>query len=151
MIKRWTLAIGAILVSATFAFALDGRVERIIDGDTMVIAGKYIRVWGIDSPESDQPGGMEATEFARNILQGKEVHVDEKGTDRYGRLIGEVKVDGADYGTIMVREGMARCYYQYARGATWLLKAETEASRLKKGIWAIEGQVPPWEWRRKHK
>ena len=79
---------------------------------------------------------------------GKDVRIETRDTDRYGRTVGRVHVDGLDVNAEMVRRGAAWVYRKYSRDQT-LLTVETEARTARRGIWALpEAQrVPPWEWR----
>ena len=74
--------------NAITASAVEHRVSRIVDGDTVYMKdGTKVRLRGIDTPERDQPYGKQAT---RNLdkLIGRTVFVVERDTDRYGRLVG---------------------------------------------------------------
>lgn len=83
----------------------EDRVARVIDGDTFELAdGRKVRVLGIDSCESDTPGGPLATAKARELLVGPielraEPGVDE---DRFGRLLRYVQTSSGDFGEAMV-------------------------------------------------
>ena len=64
------------------ASAVEHRVKRIVDGDTVYMKdGTKVRLHGIDTPERDQPFGKQAT---RNLdkLIGRTVFVVERDTDR---------------------------------------------------------------------
>ena len=98
-----------------------GRVERVVDGDTIIVAGpagpergRYI---GIDTPESVAPGrpvecfGREASDANRRLVEGREVKV-VPGTetrDRYGRLLAYVYTGGGSrfVNGALVRSGAA--------------------------------------------
>ena len=59
-----------ILHLPTPAWAWEGQVIRVTDGDTIVVINEdreqvRIRLYGIDAPESDQAFGDEATEFVK--------------------------------------------------------------------------------------
>lgn len=74
---------------------ITGKVIHILDGDTIDIltADKTtirIRFNGIDAPEKGQPFGNTAKEFLSDNIGGKIVQVVTHGTDRYGRIIGDV-------------------------------------------------------------
>lgn len=85
-----------------------GRVTmaHVIDGDTFKLAdGRKVRVLGIDSCETDTPGGAEATAKARELLVGTVTLSSQPGApdvDRYGRLLRYVQVNGEDFGVAMV-------------------------------------------------
>ena len=55
---------------ATAGEPLSGPVAHIVDGDTFDMAGLRIRLWGIDAPEDDQPGGSHDDLFPPTLLRG---------------------------------------------------------------------------------
>jgi endonuclease YncB( thermonuclease family) len=84
------------------------KVSRTIDGDTFALTdGRMVRVLGIDSCESNTPGGREATTAAHDVLMsgGPVYLIIEPGvaTDRDGRLLRYVNAGSRDLGTYMVR------------------------------------------------
>ena len=85
--------------------------------------------------------------LARRVF-GKEVRVNDVGTDRYGRTVGEVYADNVCVGCELVREGNAWVYRQYTDDPV-LYQLEAEARAARRGLWSLpEAQrVPPWEWR----
>jgi len=65
------------------------RVERIVDGDTFVLAsGERVRLIGIDTPEIGEAGAAEATAFLSDLVLNQYVWLTTSGndTDRFGRL-----------------------------------------------------------------
>lgn len=84
-----------------------GAVERVIDGDTFVMAGgERVRVLGIDSCEAGSRGGDSATVAAETLLDGKSVTLRQEGSadrDGFGRLLRYVQLeDGRDFGSVMI-------------------------------------------------
>ena len=69
-------------------------------------------------------------------------------TDRYGRTVGRVRVDGRDVNAEMVRLGAVRVYRQYSRDPQMLV-LEDAARAARRGLWALPEveRIPPWEWR----
>ena len=66
------------------------KVDRITDGDTIVLRGSTrVRLHGIDTPERDQPYGSEATAALENMVETS-VYIVEVDTDRYGRMVGQL-------------------------------------------------------------
>ena len=79
-----------ILFTPVFAQTLtQARVVRVIDGDTIVLAGgERVRLIGVDAPELGRPGANEATQFTREKVEGRTVWLEPDGADRdrHGRL-----------------------------------------------------------------
>ncbi len=67
--------------------------------------------------------------------------------DYYGRIIGRVYVENLDVNAEMVRQGYAWVYRKYAKDKA-LYRLEEEAQAARKGLWASDHPIPPWEWRR---
>ena len=90
-----------------------------------------------------------AKEFTADFCFGKTVHVDEKVTDRYGRVIGEVFVDRVSLNRALVENGFAWWYVQYAKKDTDLVILQEAAKKAGKGLWKEKAPMAPWEFRRK--
>jgi endonuclease YncB( thermonuclease family) len=160
---RWLVIGGIALVAAlglgiTQADVIEGRVVRVVDGDTIVVdhGGERhrVRFSGIDTPERDQPWGDAATREMRWLVAGQDVRVDWYKQDRWNRLIGNLYVDGEDVGLLMVERGMAWHFKRYAdeqsaRDREAYSGAENAARASKRGLWSDPQPVPPWEWRRR--
>jgi len=146
----------AVLVLAVAAPAaaefFEGRVVAVFDGDTIeVLVGhdrRRVRLSGIDTPERGQPWAEKAKQAIARRVFDKEVRVNDVGTDRYGRTVGEVYADNVCVGCELVREGNAWVYRKYSDDRI-LLQLEAEARAARRGLWSLpEAQrVPPWEWR----
>lgn len=132
---------------------LTGRVVGISDGDTITVLANMqpvkVRLTEIDTPEKAQPWGSRSREALSGKVFGKAVEVRSEGTDRYGRTLGRVFVDGRDVNREMIREGHAWAYRQYLKDQS-LLADEDHARVNGLGLWSLpESQrTPPWEWRR---
>ena len=99
--------------------ALDAKVSKVVDGDTFTLRGesRRIRVWGLDAPEWDHPGGAAATATLRGLISGSRLHCDVLDVDRYGRLVAQCFLpDGRDIAAEMIRTGVATEYCRYSRG-----------------------------------
>lgn len=74
------------------------KVDSIRDGDgpRLMIDGKrtMCRMEGIDAPELDQPGGIEAKDALARWTQGQKVRYTTAGPDRYGRPVVTLYVAG---------------------------------------------------------
>lgn len=90
-----------------------GIVTKITDGDTIKvnIGGVIypVRYIGIDSPESGQPFGSDATRYNSQLVRGKTVTLirDVNETDRFDRLLRYVLVGDVFVNDQMVRSGWA--------------------------------------------
>ena len=129
----------------------DVRVERCVDGDTIIVEGKIrVRLIGADTPETVKPNspvepfGPEASEFTRKAIEnaGNRVRLEPDGdqVDRYKRQLAMVYVDGVLLNEELIREGLAvaRLQYRYSQEMkTRFQAAEEEAKNAKRGIWSL--------------
>ena len=129
----------------------EGKVVKVVDGDTLtILVDKQqlkIRLSDIDTPERKQPFGTKAKQALSDLAFGKQARVIEVTTDRYGRIVGRVYVEGIDVNRELVAQGYAWVYRKYSDDAE-LLRLESEAKQKGLGLWAEPNPIPPWEWRR---
>ncbi len=127
-------------------------VPRIIDGDTLSIDGKRIRLHGIDAPENKQyctkdgnswHCGRKATEALSRMVSGNMIECVWDKRDRYKRLIAICYLEDLNLNANMVKEGWALAYIRYSDD---YVEQEQKAQKEFQGIWAGEF-VPPWDWR----
>ncbi|MFG5372164.1 thermonuclease family protein [Enterococcus faecalis] len=131
---------------------------RHVDGDTTVlkIEGKEhkVRFLLIDTPETVkpntkvQPYGLESSKRTKELLStASEITFEyDSGnkTDRYGRVLGYIFVDGTLLQKTLVSEGLARVAYVKEPNTKYLLELEEEQEKAKNksvGIWSIPGYV----------
>ena len=136
-----------------YAEQFTGKVVGILDGDTISVLreGKAVKVWlyGVDAPEKAQAFGTQARKFTSDFAFQRDVTVQIRATDRYGRLLGEVLLpDGRSLNQELVKAGMAWWYRPYAAKDTTLAQLEAEARTAQRGLWADAHPVPPWQWRK---
>lgn len=139
--------------AATSAEELSGRVVGVIDGDTidLLATGDHVirvRLSEIDAPERSQSWGKKSKQHLSSLCFGKQATVDNRGMDRYQRVIGRVWCSGRDANSAQVEAGMAWVYRQYAKDPE-LFALEAKAKQMGLGLWGDRNPVPPWEWRRK--
>lgn len=144
---------GAIPGGSASSGALAGR-PRVIDGDTISLAGQKIRLSGIDAPEHDQtcetPAGAEwacgrrAMQALSDRIGWSSVRCDASGHDRYGRLIGTCFQGNEDLNRWMVTNGWAVAYRQYS---TDYVADEAAARRVRAGLWSGRFTMPS-DWRK---
>ncbi len=123
-----------------------GTVERVTDGDTVVIDGIKVRLIGIDAPELQHKNtplecyAMKATEYARTRLLGRKVKYVTGGTrdvqDRYGRLLVYLYDDQGFFNEDMITQGYAFAFRKYAHTyKKKFVKDEDAAKTARRGLW----------------
>lgn len=140
--------------TAPAAAVSGGKVVGVHDGDTITVYSGTgpqlkVRLYGIDAPELKQAFGNVARETLSDMVFGRNVQLKVQNTDRYGRTVARVIVDGMDVNAAMVRSGFAWHYKAYAKKDSGLAAAEDEARTGKRGLWADRAPVAPWEFRKK--
>ena len=126
----------------------------IIDGDTLKIGKKKIRLHGIDTPEINQKCkrssgqlyscGIDAKNSLIDLISNKDILCILKNKDYYQRFIATCFVNEININNYLVLEGWALAYRKYSNK---YVNAETEAKINRKGLW--EGSfILPWEWRK---
>ena len=94
---------------------LTGQV-RIIDGDTLEIAGSRVRLNGLASPERDEPGGPEATEFMKRLTAGEIVRCNLTGDRTHDREVGTCWIGSTDISAALIAAGFARDCPRFSSG-----------------------------------
>ena len=159
MKKLFLFAICALVIAAIGPGLPDKDPEtsgpaHVLDGDTMDLRGKRIRLHGIDAPEADQTCldanrqryrcGAVATRALAALISRNPVRCVTRDTDRHARSIAQCFVDGTDIGATLVRSGMALAYRQYSQT---YVREEDHAREARAGIWSGTFDFP-WNWRR---
>ena len=160
MARKFLLGVVALAAlawpSEVVGQGVKATVLSIGDGDTIRVrqAGKAltVRLACIDAPETAQgPYGQQARRYLQQRLPiGREVTLEVKTTDRYGRTVAEV-ISDINLNLVMVEDGQAFAYRQHLGGcnAKGYLDAEVRASRHRYGVWQVEGGITrPWDFRR---
>jgi endonuclease YncB( thermonuclease family) len=127
-----------------------GGGARVIDGDTIELAGRRLRLVGIDAPELGQTCeragqtyrcGEAARDGLRELVApGLSCRI--SGQDRYRRDLATCEADGEDPGRVLVARGLAVAFGRYE-------SEEREARRRGVGLWAGSFERPS-EWRKAH-
>jgi endonuclease YncB( thermonuclease family) len=144
-----------------------GRAS-VLDGDTLEITGRRVRMQGVDAPEIGQRCeradgspwrcGAEAGWALDAMIGGRVVtcQIDPRDpADRYGRDLGWCSAGGEALSPAMARAGWAvayRRYLDYEDGEARpykgeILAAEAEARAARRGIWQGRFDLPEI-WRR---
>ena len=115
---------GALLSIAFWAAASPGDHRphpHVIDPDTVDLGlDANVRILGVDGPETGRRASCEAervlsargTAYARDWLSKARsvelIAADPPRRDRYGRILGHIRVDGLDYAEVMIAAGYLR-------------------------------------------
>lgn len=152
-----TVLLGAAAAAAIALDRLDRRTiggeVRVVDSDTVALAGERVRLRGIDAPELDQSctggdgqqyacGRLSAEHLAALVGTGP-IACEGHERDRFGRFLAVCSVRGGDSATLnarMVRDGWAVSFGDY--GAE-----ERRARGGAQGMWAWSFEQPA-DWRR---
>lgn len=138
-------------VPSTLTDGASYTLLRIVDGDTITVGWndtvEYVRLIGINAPETNDPGGpecfgREATGHLRDLLTSGVVVLrfdpSQGARDVYNRVLAYVELpDGRDAGMAMLEDGYAREYtyaQPYARRDVYLAK-ERDAAYARRGLW----------------
>jgi endonuclease YncB( thermonuclease family) len=137
----------------------------VVDGDTIKINSKKIRLFGIDAPEKKQKCkkiflsisffslnknyncGILSTEKLKKKIKDNIITCKIKGKDRYKRIIAECFKDKTNLNSWLVRNGYAVAYIKYSKK---YLAAQNLAEKENRGIWQGIFEMP-WDWRKKNK
>jgi endonuclease YncB( thermonuclease family) len=164
----WPAAALTVLLAMTVAChppssSMGGVVTKVYDGDTLLMtkgegASVVVRLVAIDAPERSKTPGVPSQPFSRKSrdylssrVKGRQVTVRSWGNDRYGRLLGEIYLDGENINIEMVRQGLAEVYRGRPPEGLRLLEyrsAESRAKEYRIGIWSQGSRyVSPVEWK----
>ncbi len=113
------------LVAAAVAFPLAchaGARCLAIDGDTLVCDHRKVRLTNVYAAELNEPGGRAAKKRLRAMISSGDVVLRPLGTDRYGRMLAEVYVNGRriEQSDIGPRAG---------RGSQWRVERHVASAR----------------------
>ena len=137
---------------------------KVVDGDTIKINSKKIRLYGIDAPEKKQKckktyltisfmsftkdymcGEVSTQKLIKKINKQK-LNCNILDVDRYKRLIGECFKRNINLNSWMVSNGFAVAYRKYSKK---YVSDEINAKNNKLGIWQGKFEMP-WDFRRKN-
>lgn len=132
--------------------AITGSV-RVINADTLMINGYYIRLYGIDGPESDQTCanktgrsyhcGRIAATWLRDWLTDNQVECRIMQQDKNGNMVGTCSLGQYDIGAALVNAGWAVAYTKYT---DIYVPYQQEAMKRRDGLWQGKFYMPA-DWR----
>lgn len=165
-LKRIPIIIGVALrialtamvspVAAAGGDTLSGQAQ-VIDGDSLYVAARELRLAGIDAPEwkqtcrrdgKDWMAGEDAKRAVASLLAGRVIVCEDTGERSYRRVVARCWLDGRELNETIVRMGWAFDNPKYSGGR--YAAAETEARTDARGIHAGICSKP-WDWRRENR
>ena len=126
-----------------------GEITHFEDGDTFKINGEFVRLYGVDCPESNQPYGSQATRYLKELVTGKTVEIKQIDTGDYGRPVVLVYANGKLINKKLVQNGYTWVYDYFCKDPIcdeWK-RLERKARNADLGLWSNPDPIPPWEWR----
>ena len=157
MLRFGLLVIAGLLFFATPALAQSSQtvtVERVIDGDTLIVNPSVggmedVRLLGVDTPETVDPNepvepyGPEASAFTKRQLEGQRVTLifDQEKRDQYGRALAYVRISSQSetLNETLLRQGYAQLYVvpPNDRYEVTFSQAQDQARQAQRGIWGL--------------
>lgn len=135
---------GANLFPVHAGDSVYGKITEVRSADVVVLdygEGQYVvRVVGIDVPQEGAVN-RQSREFVSRLLLGKNARLRFEGRNDAGEMVGRLFTDDPeigikDVGLELVRSGLARKKPRYDYKYGELAKAEEEARRNRRGMWA---------------
>jgi len=98
-------------VTKTFSNEEYVLVERVIDGDTVVIKGTSVRMLGINTPEKGEKYYFEAKKYTEELVMTKTILIERRGQDLYGRDLAYLFYNTENINAKLVEKGYANYYF----------------------------------------
>ena len=116
---------------------------RVVDGETLRLGDRVLRLYGLDAPARGQAcgavsdcGGMAASELAR-LVRDRALECRIQGQDRFGRAFGICRAGGVEVNASLVASGWATAD---AVALPALAGIEAQARAGRRGMWAEGGR-----------
>lgn len=145
--------------TASASKIIQGKVVSVADGDTITVLDAEktqhkIRLQGIDAPEKAQAFGAKSKQALYEMVHGKTVQVSFEKSDKYGRILGKVLLDGQDICHQQIKVGLAWHYKKYQNQQPLVDRdaysaSETAAKNEKLGLWSDPRPMAPWDFRKR--
>ncbi|MBU6223829.1 MAG: thermonuclease family protein [Burkholderiales bacterium] len=154
MILIYRFIVAVIWLCASTCLAWQGVVTHVSDGDTLWVQPfsrhkvVKVRILGIDAPEICQQWGEQSLRALQSVALGRDVHVFGSHTDTYGRLLGQLFLQGQDVGAWMVVHGHAWSYAFRSRRGFYDAEQMLAQSR-QVGLFGLSNAMQPRFFRRR--
>lgn len=94
-------------------------VKKIVDGDTLYVKNYKIRLSLTDTPEKNETGFKQATDFTKNLCPvGSIITVDQddkQKKDQYGRILGKIYCSGKILNAELLYAGHAHISKEFCK------------------------------------
>lgn len=127
---------------------------KVSSADTLIINGRYFRLFGIDAPEINQTCsdylkrpyqcGQEAASWLRSWLQDNEIECRVMQQDDKGNMVGVCFIGQYDIGAALVNAGWA---VVYGKHSDIYIPYQNQARINSNGLWQGDFYMP-WDWRK---
>jgi endonuclease YncB( thermonuclease family) len=105
--------------------AVAGVVDAVRDGDTIVVAGCVVRLWGLHAPELHEPGGAAARRWMVERAGDRYVVCQSVGRRSHDRLVAHCHSGEGDLAAQLIAAGLGRDCPRFSQGhyAAWEIEA----------------------------
>lgn len=127
---------------------------QVVSADTLIIGGRYLRLFGIDAPENNQTCadrtgrayacGRQATSWLKGWIADNELECRIIQQDQRGNMIGICSLGAYDLGAALVNAGWAVVYSEHS---DIYMPYQVQAQQNARGLWQGEFYMP-WDWRK---
>lgn len=152
---RLLITILLLGVGLTPATAETVKVVGVYTGDTFAVERQgeevKVRLYGVDAPVAGQHGNVSSKRFLKRLIQGLTLQMNVVGRDVFDTPLAIAVREGKEssVNAAIVSQG-----YAWVNPQTCSLepceqwkRLESQARKLKLGIWSGFDLVPPWEFR----
>ena len=127
---------------------------KVSSADTLIINGRYFRLFGVDAPEANQSCadangypykcGQYASAWLKSWLQDNELECRVIQQDDSGNMIGVCFLGDYDIGAALVNAGWAVVYFKHSK---IYMPYQMQAQKNRVGLWQGDFYMP-WDWRK---
>lgn len=120
---------------------------KVIDGDTLTLGEKKVRLNGFDTPErgsmcSSTDVYAAASKTLADFIAEQTITCELTGEQSFDRVIGTCSVQGTDLGSFIVESGFGRDWPKFSGGK--YAAAEKSARADKRGLWGLSCGADLW-------
>lgn len=143
---------GLFFLVIIFGFTIQHHYPYAHDGDTIEIFDSIqhkqigLRLANIDAPELAQPYGSNSRDSLQKLIRNCKMKIKIQSIDKYGRKVSVIYFDDKRFDSISVVNGWSYVYAAYCT-CPKLYLMQNFARINKKGVWNIQPQIMPWQFR----